>query len=233
MKKILFLILFVPTLLYSQRNYTSNQTVYCWSKNGLNLRKQPNTNAEKITKIPFLGSVTVIDTIKGKTYSDILTNDKKHPLGIHGNWIKVSYRSESGNKNDTGYVFDGYLSRIYPQSLDQYFEGCYIKTVDTTITDYNHPFNCKYKLYQNKTGAWYKHINEGGRWRHEYYFPGLSFEEAVMFMALTFVPDDIDCPLSLIEIAGPDYFFESCYAHTVRLITIMNSGISIYTYETT
>lgn len=233
LNKILLLILIIPTVLYSQRQYTPNQTVYCWAKSGLNLRKQPSTNSDKVTKIPFKGSVTVIDTMKGKSYSDVLTNDSKYPLTINGNWLKVSYKSKSGDHIDTGYVFDGYLSRIYPQSLDDYFLKNYIKTVDTTMTDYGQTFKCSYKLYRKKNGDYYKHIDEGGRWSHDYYFPNLSFEEAVMFMMLSFPPDDIECPLKIIKIDGSDYFFESCTVTTVRLISIMGSGISIYTYETT
>lgn len=123
MKAIILLFLLLPLSLFSQRTYSPNQTVYCWAKSGLNLRNQPNTQGAKITKVPFKGVLTVVDSIKGISYLDTLTKDKNHPLLIKGNWIKVAY------KNDTGYVFDGYISRIPVETFFDYFEKSLVKNM--------------------------------------------------------------------------------------------------------
>nr|WP_321234088.1 hypothetical protein [uncultured Psychroserpens sp.] len=104
--------------------YNINDNLYIWSKKGLVLRSRPN--GERIGSSDFADSVKVLSLGSVKHIDTIIRKDKyiKNYFTIEGKWIKVQTQS-------TGYMFDGYLSKLptYPDqnyTLNQYYE--FIKT---------------------------------------------------------------------------------------------------------
>src|SRR5687767_11673139 len=162
---LIFICFLFAGVLQAQKEYFKNQTLYCWAKGGINLRKFPTKYSEKITNIPFKTSVTVIDSIKGDPYIDTLKKTPV-PIIINGNWIKVKYG------DNIGYVFDGYLSKLKPQNLFEFFDGIKPK-IDTLKFGLKETFN-------RKDGAYYNYIAEDGCFDHIYFIPNISFEEAVL-----------------------------------------------------
>lgn len=90
-------------------SYQKGDTLYVWATSGLNMREGPGTNFPKMKKLEYGERVKVIDQqLKNKSLSlTILKQNKRHNLfKLNGHWVKVQIGSR------TGYVFDGYLSRL-------------------------------------------------------------------------------------------------------------------------
>jgi cell division protein YceG involved in septum cleavage len=89
MKKYLILFCFILsfTMLYSNSFYIA-------AKSGLLLRKSPNLNSEKVTIIPFMEEVKVLEK---KENVEIIDD-------VKAKWFKVKYRKSEA------WLFSGYLS---------------------------------------------------------------------------------------------------------------------------
>ncbi|TSE03969.1 SH3 domain-containing protein [Aquimarina algiphila] len=78
------------------------------AKNGLFVRKQPESSGDIITKLPFASQVKIIEHT-GKTL-EIMDNDKQ----ITGEWVKINFKlfEETSNQSidQSGYVFNAFLS---------------------------------------------------------------------------------------------------------------------------
>jgi ABC-type Fe3+-hydroxamate transport system substrate-binding protein len=100
MKNAFFILLMFFSLgLIAQNNTT---TFYVLASSGLNLRKSADANAEKITLLPKGAKVTLLTPAAAKN----MTVDN-----LKGGMAKVKYGDQ------TGFVFDGYLS-AYPWPAD-------------------------------------------------------------------------------------------------------------------
>jgi hypothetical protein len=107
MKNILFCLALLTNLSATQlsaiTNYQAGDKLYVHAANGLVLRDKPDPNGQKRTTIAVGEQVTVLkEDLKSKPYA---TSEFKG-YEIKGFWVKVSY-----GKDQTGYVFDGYLSK--------------------------------------------------------------------------------------------------------------------------
>jgi len=98
MKKLLFVLLFVPLVSFGQMDY------YVSAKGGLNVREAPNTKAKKVVTILYGQKVT----IESETGIKLTINDVDKITGvtkvIEGEWVEIS-----SIKNVKGYVFNGFL----------------------------------------------------------------------------------------------------------------------------
>jgi len=126
------LIIFISFWLFSFNLH--GQDYYVWASK-LNLRTVPN--GEVISKISWGDKVKVIERFSSETFDTLhlnleykyWINNKDtivyHPFSLWGEWVKI----ETGD--NTGYVFDAYLSKIPPpkriknnrfEPFDDYFE---------------------------------------------------------------------------------------------------------------
>jgi len=110
--------------LFAQDNYIVT------AKNGLNIRSKGELSSHKIGKIPYGSIVTKLsETTNKSTIQD-------HGDKINGTWVKIQSHNSLYfvSKKETqhvlqGYVFDGYLSKIYTPDI--------ITTEEITLADYN------------------------------------------------------------------------------------------------
>jgi hypothetical protein len=109
MKKILFILLFISNLAYSQNLFYKVD-----SNIGLSLRDKPSALGKKILMIPNKSIVKVI-----KFFDDKFSLNDKEKI-ISGFWAKIKIKSSSNKsfENKIGYVFSGYL-----KPLDSYIES--------------------------------------------------------------------------------------------------------------
>ena len=95
---VFFLLFLFLGFRYGQaQNFPPNTTVYAIAKSGLNIRNKPVLEGSKVGRIPFGERLELLETV---------LEAKDQFEGISGYWVKVQYDSISG------YVFDGFLSRI-------------------------------------------------------------------------------------------------------------------------
>jgi hypothetical protein len=160
--------------------YCQGDTLFCFAPSGLKLRDQPNGQA--LTVVPTGASVIVdtVDNYLSASFDNIL-----------GQWVRVRYKSY------TGYVFDGYLSRLPPPgisdtSMQQYVDR-HFKPVGRTAKRTNR--DCKTQIQGEGSYAadirFYQHGNltlktidySGWEWGHETYeFDYVSLEEVWLLL---------------------------------------------------
>lgn len=70
---------------------------------GLRLREKPDTSSKILTTIPFGEKVKYLSASSFGTDSIGYTDEEPGQKWVHGNWVKVSWR------NQTGFVLDSYL----------------------------------------------------------------------------------------------------------------------------
>ena len=101
-------IIFFSFLLLSQickGNYSENDTLNVLAINGLNIRMAMNGGSEKVGNIKYGESIIIKNTFNF-SHKDTIESRT-------GNWVKISY------KEKTGFVFDGYLSKLpVPKLID-------------------------------------------------------------------------------------------------------------------
>ncbi len=124
-------------LLLSADQYSKGDTLYVWAKNGLNLRKKPNTKSKIVAKIPF-GSFLIIQNSTDQPFHvfGIKPNNvpnsyvrKSDPVIFKGKWVQVVDQS-----GQSGYVIDQYLLRHQPSPERNFsFIPFDILRVDTTF----------------------------------------------------------------------------------------------------
>ena len=101
----------LPFFLFGQNRspyyHNVGEQVYVLASNGLNMRKEPVTGAEIVTKLPYGSALKIL-----KNTAKLLEVEDFGVYVISDMWYEVSY----GEKR--GYVFGGYISRF-----PSYFAG--------------------------------------------------------------------------------------------------------------
>jgi hypothetical protein len=114
-KTFLFLSFFSCTSLFAIDNYKNGDTVYVWAFSGLTLRQYPGLNAPKLKTIPYSTALVAIGEKFNDQDNDITVEAVPSFKGaegicpailISGRFVGVVFG------RDTGYVFDGYLSKF-------------------------------------------------------------------------------------------------------------------------
>ncbi|MBU6342408.1 MAG: SH3 domain-containing protein [Bacteroidetes bacterium] len=102
---------FLPGL-FAIGDYKPGDTLYVWSYSGLILRNRPNLNAARIKNVPY-GTFLVALNYNGSKNTEVdlisaFSKDNKQlpSVVIKGDFARVVFQG------DTGYVYDGYLSRM-------------------------------------------------------------------------------------------------------------------------
>ena len=151
---------------------------YVLSIEGLNLRKNPATNAERVTVIPCKAEVQVLEK------TDIALTMS----GIKGHWVKVKY------KNATGYVFDGFLTSIPLSITYKEWFGDYLLTLMGKVSEEKYLVDnyTPLSIRVGETG-----IINYGRWMTDYdcvndiCIPGITLEEAFLMVKLLRAGDEV------------------------------------------
>lgn len=124
MKKstILCLLILLTNTLSANLITSENDTLFVWAKSGLNLRTGRSIDSSKIKTVPY-GEVVVVvkDSLKKIWFSSIEVPAKYDSLlrtdlpefKLEGSWLKVTH------EQDTGYLFDGYLSSLPAIRIDK------------------------------------------------------------------------------------------------------------------
>lgn len=99
-RKLLFIVLLIQCLIApaDASNYEVGDTLNVMSTNGLNVRRGPSINSEKIHKIEYQDKVVVTDVF-GWSHKQVIGH-------LNGHWIKVSMDGREG------YIFDSYLTKL-------------------------------------------------------------------------------------------------------------------------
>ena len=135
---VFFLLFLFLGFRYGQaQNFPPNTTVYAIAKSGLNIRNKPALEGSKVGRIPFGERLELLETV---------LEAKEQFEGIFGYWVKVQFDSISG------YVFDGFLSRIPVleplEDKDKY--GCLtVNLKKYIISNYNTVDSSEYSNYRD------------------------------------------------------------------------------------
>ena len=104
---IIFSILLLSQI--SKGNYIENDTLNVLAINGLNIRLAKSGQSEKIGNIKYGESVVIKNTFK---FAHKDTIERRA-----GNWVEINY------KDKTGFIFDGYLSKLPVPKLNDFEES--------------------------------------------------------------------------------------------------------------
>ena len=173
----------IVTLIYSQicygiDEYQKGDTLFVLAKSGLDLRTTPNSKGDVISTLPYGSKITVLEDTSYR--QDVVTEFKSSEgkLTFKGNWIKVSHAQQSG------YIFDGYLSRLPPridnESFRKYAQRVFgiSKVLRDESTDDGH-----YQLYivAYMNGALIEEQHNSTAGDNSYYvLPNTSLQEAYL-----------------------------------------------------
>ncbi len=92
------------------------------SKNGLNVREKPSTSGNRIGVLNFNSLVNIVS----KTGLEFTIDDNDITKIISGQWVKIEsvYQGKSTSANIvSGYVFDGYLSKLSTRITQEHYFG--------------------------------------------------------------------------------------------------------------
>jgi hypothetical protein len=95
--------------------YAFGDSIFVWASS-LNLRESPNPNAKILGRVAYGSTVVIVDDEIGKvaikhqaiTPKTAENGAKYESFYLNGFWVKVNFNGT------VGYVFDGYLSKIFP-----------------------------------------------------------------------------------------------------------------------
>lgn len=121
-------------------------------ESGLNLRKDPGVDGEKLLTIPYDAIVHVNRFI----------NEQVEINGVSGYWAYIEY--EEGQKSTEGWVFDAYLGPVKITdclSLDDLESQklFYVNFISSTGTSY---YRDRFDFYQDKTGTLHRAVESRG-----------------------------------------------------------------------
>lgn len=91
-------------------------------KNGLNVREKPSTSGNRIGVLNFNSLVNIVS----KTGIEFTIDDNDITKIISGQWVKIEsvYQGKSTSANIvSGYVFDGYLSKLSTRITQEHYFG--------------------------------------------------------------------------------------------------------------
>ncbi|MDP6532823.1 MAG: SH3 domain-containing protein [Candidatus Marinimicrobia bacterium] len=92
------------------------------SKNGFNVREKPSTSGNRIGVLNFNSLVNIVS----KTGIEFTIDDNDITKIISGQWVKIEsvYQGKSTSANIvSGYVFDGYLSKLSTRITQEHYFG--------------------------------------------------------------------------------------------------------------
>lgn len=170
------------SLSYGQ-SYLLNDTLYVWEMRGANVIASPAHPDQILNKSYYGTAARVVDTEIGEHPTSIEINPG---LQIQGNWVKVIVRK------DTGYVFDGYLSRFKPFDLRSDDQGIDLVRQNFSIGEAVSKDILTYEPGQLGEGQSRDiRFKNGVRWNmkniqscllESYYIPKVRFAEAYQLM---------------------------------------------------
>lgn len=184
---LLSILTFVSINSYSQKILTKGDKYYVWANSGLNLRESCSRSAKIITTIPY-GEIVTIDStqseynFEAEIFGSIKVKEKWTPShSIRGYMVKISY------KNNEGYVFDGFLSKLKPFDKDKNILELeiLIKNDSKIIKEFNfqkEQLYCAETMYGN--GSLFFSMAADGTMYFEnmYMIPNISFEEGLLII---------------------------------------------------
>ncbi len=191
---IVFVSFFSSTSLFAIDDYKKGDTLYVWAFSGLSLRKSPTLDAPKLATISYGTSIIALNEKVDYDYTTVEAvpsfqgaEGRCPSISISGRFVMAVFKS------DTGYLFDGYLSKFpaFRYSTDKgmdskpHFEdvGEWAKRnfglVSTFIEAYDGAGSHSKSIYRNGI------IQEG--WtsksgKQRIILPNLSFEEAFLII---------------------------------------------------
>lgn len=98
-----FIILLLGFLMINSSSFAQIKTLNVFAPSGLSMRKSPKTSGQKTKSIPYGKQVIILENEK---LGEFIELEELERFKIKGYWKKVIY------EQDTGYVFDGYLSDL-------------------------------------------------------------------------------------------------------------------------
>lgn len=194
MKKLTFCIsLIILSSIYSfgADNYEVGDTLFIWSKNGLNLRSSPGINF-KILEVLNFGDELHIESKTNRNHNVIGLSETNEfgknvdSLVFEGNWVKV--KTKTGIE---GYVIDQYLLSVKPNEKDKTFlydinlEVC---QVDTTSNDSKYDVNrLNYTVMKTYVKGIKSFESSGEAWGESIFLiPDYSIEEVLVLLSASF-----------------------------------------------
>ncbi|WP_309609458.1 SH3 domain-containing protein [Flavobacterium sp.] len=190
--KFLIIIILISPKTFAIGTYKKGDVLYNWKNPGINLRIKPNEKSEIITILPFGERLFVVEENLKKNkfsiqeiapvvkYDSINEGFNFRGFQIKGFWVKVKT-----NSGETGYVFDGYLSKLKPdfELNETYFDAKFKLTKSSSkkfpksISD-----NAYSKTSFYKNGS-YIIQNRSDYVGHEHFFiPNISLEEGYLLV---------------------------------------------------
>ncbi len=194
--------------LVAQSGFSDVNNLFVWSKSGLTLRKGSSSKAPKIKTLPYGTKVSLLK-IKGQvTFDSVVVipsgidkrGGKAPTFVLHGYWAYVA----SGQ--DTGHVFNGYLSSMPPfqptppsetsgapyESISTWLAQT-VGILDTRkISEYDDDYT---QVYQNHVVE-YLHTGEGGGSLRYTFQHDMGFHDGFLllnyFEGLHFRKEDIE-----------------------------------------
>lgn len=183
---LLTILTFISINSYSQKILTKGDKYYVWANSGLNLRESCSRSAKIITTIPY-GEIVTIDSMQSEynfeveIFGTIKVKEKWTPSHfIKGHMLKVLY------KNQNGYVFDGFLSKLKPIAKEKSIFDLEIifKNDSKIIKEFNSEkdqLNCTETLFSNGN-LFFRIAANGGYFENMYMIPNISFDEGLLII---------------------------------------------------
>lgn len=138
-----------------EKKYAFGDSIFVWAFN-LDMYENPNPDAKIVGAIPYGSAVVIVDDSIGKVaYKYKALESKTFAYGytsplfyLEGFWVKVNFGGMSG------YVFDGYLSKLEPL-LRRYND------IDTTIRTWaTEVLKLKSDKYERGHDAWTNYFGD-------------------------------------------------------------------------
>jgi hypothetical protein len=108
MKKIIiFILLYFTNRAIAIEDYAAGDALYNWAQSGLIMRSEKSDKSSKIMVVPYKATIIVKEKYENNPFSvtEFEGQDNKQ-FRFSGYWVLIEY------KNQIGYVFDGYLSKL-------------------------------------------------------------------------------------------------------------------------
>jgi len=193
MKALILALLFISVDLVAQDFNNSEDSLYVWARNGLNVRSGPGTSFDIVAKLTFGDKVRHLsdseNTYNIKTFSNIDTNYYRYrteniqPYIMYGHWVKILL-----DNGTPGFAISQYLLDIIPTEAKSYNVLPIKLTVTDTIKregvgqDFEFTnFSIEYN-YVNNIVSTESYCSGGVATIIE--FPGLSMDEAIIILGL-------------------------------------------------
>jgi hypothetical protein len=204
----------------------TGKMVFIYASSGLNMRKTPSLEGEKLTKVPYGAAVEVLE-------------DSNPPVtmtyeGLKGKWIYVKFGA------DKGYVFEGFMGRLpVPQpgvTFFDYFRKNFAPLKKIVTNEYRNEDNGDEVFYTLDVDFFYDmgiiikkyEYSEGGD--ETVTIPDMTIQEAFVFLKLFNIPTlkGISFPTkSYSKSADPEHYISVNVETENNEITTINISVNI------